>query len=99
MEALKLPLQIKNLREKLNLSQNRFGRKIGLSGKTISSYETGRAVPPVKVLNAISKAYNIGVLSESYASNGSSSVFDRVKDIQERLDTLYEDLRSGFILS
>jgi len=99
MDALKLSHQIKNLREKLNLSQNRFGRKIGLSGKTISSYETGRAIPPVKVLNAISKAYNIGVLSGTYVSSGSSSVFDRVKDIQEKLDTLYEDLRSGFVLS
>ncbi|HLB51655.1 hypothetical protein A3F07_00485 [candidate division WWE3 bacterium RIFCSPHIGHO2_12_FULL_38_15] len=49
--------KIKKLRESKNLSQERFGRKLGLSGKTISSYETGRCIPPLYILDKISFIY------------------------------------------
>ena len=49
--------KLKKLRESKNLSQERFGKKIGLSGKTISSYETGRCVPPLLILDKISNVY------------------------------------------
>ena len=54
-----LPSKIKKLREKKGLSQERFGNKIGVSGKSISAYEKGRCVPPTKVLETISKVYNV----------------------------------------
>jgi len=40
------------------MSQERFGKKIGLSGKTISAYETGKCVPPLKILEKISEEYS-----------------------------------------
>ncbi|MBD3366112.1 helix-turn-helix domain-containing protein [candidate division WWE3 bacterium] len=49
--------QIKNLRKEQGLSQSRFGQKIGISGKTVSAYETGKVVPPLKVLEKISDTY------------------------------------------
>ena len=57
-----ISLKIKNIRNRNNLSQERFGKKIGLSGKTISSYETGRCVPPLKVLEDISNVYDLSVV-------------------------------------
>lgn len=50
--------KIRNIRNKAKLSQSRFGYKMGLSGKTISAYETGKIEPPLKVLEAISDEYN-----------------------------------------
>jgi len=37
--------QLRQLRCNLNLSQERFGRRLGISGKSVSAYETGRCVP------------------------------------------------------
>jgi transcriptional regulator with XRE-family HTH domain len=52
-------IKVKKIRLDKNMSQNRFGEKIGVSGKTISSYETGRAVPPIKVLEKMENIYNV----------------------------------------
>ncbi len=54
--------QIKEIRDKTKLSQERFGKKIGLSGKSISAYETGKANPPLRVLENISEAYDAHIL-------------------------------------
>lgn len=50
--------RIKEIRDHKNMSQERFGTKIGLSGKTISAYENGKAIPPLYVLEKIEKTYN-----------------------------------------
>lgn len=55
--------KIRELRKRINLSQERFARKIGLSGKTISAYESGRCVPPLRVLDKISSVYGETFLS------------------------------------
>ncbi|OGC38628.1 hypothetical protein A3K42_01110 [candidate division WWE3 bacterium RBG_13_37_7] len=54
--------KIKKLRVKKNMSQVRFGEKIGLSGKCISAYETGKCNPPLKILETISSTYNVPIL-------------------------------------
>ena len=49
--------KIKNLRDSYKLSQKRFGKKIGVSDKLISAYETGKCTPSIKVLNKIANTY------------------------------------------
>lgn len=51
--------QLRKLRCELNLSQERFGRRLGISGKSVSAYETGRCVPTVRVLKHIADEFNI----------------------------------------
>jgi transcriptional regulator with XRE-family HTH domain len=57
--------EIKNLRLKLNMSQERFGHKIGVSGKTISAYEKGTIKPTLVVLEKISEQYNVSLFKKS----------------------------------
>jgi transcriptional regulator with XRE-family HTH domain len=57
--------QIKNLRLKLNISQDRFGKRIGLTGKTISAYETGKISPPIEVLNKISEEFEVNFVKKT----------------------------------
>lgn len=54
--------KIKEIRKKSKLSQTRFGKKIGISGKAVSAYETGRSMPSVKVLEKISRTYHVPYL-------------------------------------
>lgn len=62
---MEIGLQIKTLRLKLNISQERFGKRIGLSGKTISAYEKGKITPPLEVLNKISEEFNVNFFKKS----------------------------------
>lgn len=55
--------KIKKIRDSYNLSQERFARKIGVSGKTISAYETGRTNPPLKILQKIVTTYNTPIVN------------------------------------
>jgi len=57
--------QIKKLRLKLNMSQDRFGKKIGVSGKTISAYETGKITPTLEVIYKISEEFEVNFVKKS----------------------------------
>jgi transcriptional regulator with XRE-family HTH domain len=57
--------QIKNLRLRLNISQERFGKRIGLTGKTISAYETGKISPPIEILNKISSEFEVNFVKKN----------------------------------
>jgi transcriptional regulator with XRE-family HTH domain len=78
-----ISLRVKEIRNKHNLSQERFGKKIGLSGKTISSYETGRCIPPLKVLDKISDVYGVPVVLLNH---------DKKEELKIRLNSLKEFL-------
>ncbi len=57
-DSTNIGIKIKKIRDNYNLSQDRFGKKLGLSGKTISAYETGRTCPPLKIVERIVNNYN-----------------------------------------
>ena len=44
---------IKKARLLAEMSQKQLAKKIGISDKTISAYETGRAIPPAPTLTKI----------------------------------------------
>jgi transcriptional regulator with XRE-family HTH domain len=76
--------KIKNIRALKNLSQDRFGKKIGKSGKTISAYESGRCVPTLKVLDDISQVYDVTFI---HTNN------DRKEQLKRKLDYLKTTIR------
>ncbi len=83
--------KIKNIRLLKNLSQDRFGKKIGKSGKTISAYESGRCVPTLKVLDDISQVYDVTFI---HTNN------DRKEQLRSKLDYLkntIKDIESAFL--
>ena len=93
---LSVKKQIKKIRDNCKLSQERFGKKIGLTGKAISTYETGRCSPPLRVLKDISETYNVSFTSLDDAS--SSKVKEKLEHIENSIRSLksllveYEDL-------
>jgi transcriptional regulator with XRE-family HTH domain len=85
----KLGTKIKCLRERLNMSQQRFGAKVGLSGKTISAYECGKCIPPVRVLNRISNLFEVDLI---HSENLTVTFLTKLRDIQSSLDNLYSEI-------
>jgi len=85
--------EIKKLRGELNLSQKRFGEKVGISSKTISAYETGRIIPPLKVMEKIAKTYNFG-LGETPTFMTNKKALEAIQNLQQQLKELEQSLRT-----
>lgn len=51
--------RIKELRKSNNLSQVEFGKRIGVSGATISTSESGKTTPDEQTIRAICSEFNV----------------------------------------
>lgn len=56
-----LSLNIKNLKDRENLSEEDFGKKFGLNRGAIQSYIADKAKPKIETLQKISEMYNISI--------------------------------------
>lgn len=67
---------IKILRKKQGFTQENFAKKIGVSRAVVGSYEEGRAVPKLQVLQEIAKLFSISVddlLGHDFTKNPSNA--------------------------
>ena len=53
---------IRQLREKQHLTQAELARRIGVSSKTISKWETAKGLPDISLLQPLAQALNISVI-------------------------------------
>ena len=53
---------IKGLREKQNMTQTQLAEKIGVSGKTVSKWETAKGLPDITLMEPLAKALGVSVL-------------------------------------
>lgn len=78
--------KIKKFRMSRNISQRRFGERIGVSGKTISSYETGRSRPPFRVLEKMESTYDVWfVLTKKKKKVALKDKLNRIQKVLEEL--------------
>ena len=52
---------LSELRKEKNLTQNELGEKIGVTNKTVSRWENGNYLPPVEMLQILSKFYDVSI--------------------------------------
>lgn len=88
--------QIKNIRDKQNLSQTRFGKKIGISGKSISAYETDKTTPPLHVLEKISTTYNVSIFD--IAPKQRKEFENKLENILRDINEIKNSIKSGLSL-
>ena len=53
---------IKRLRENKNLTQSELAQKIGVSSKAVSKWETGKGLPDISLIEALSYALSVSVM-------------------------------------
>jgi transcriptional regulator with XRE-family HTH domain len=78
--------QIRAIRTKKGLSQKRFGKKIGISGQSVSAYETGKVTPSLSILENISKVYDVDVGRLSDSTKETAEV--KMETIKKTLEEL-----------
>lgn len=49
------------LRKDRNLTQEELGEQVGVTNKTVSRWENGNYLPPVEILQMLSKLYNVSI--------------------------------------
>jgi transcriptional regulator with XRE-family HTH domain len=82
---------LKRARLAAGLSQKELAQKLGISFKTISAYETGRAIPPSHTLAKIAQITKVTVgeiIGEKKRSTAHNGVERRLKDLEERVADL-----------
>ena len=61
MDMQKIGAFLSELRKEKNLTQNELGEQIGVTNKTISRWENGNYLPPVEILQILSKLYDVSI--------------------------------------
>lgn len=59
--------RIKQLRKKLNLTQQEFANRLGLKRNSVANYETGRNTPIDPIITSICREFNV---NEDWLRNG-----------------------------
>jgi|SRR3990172_9600563 len=96
MRMEKIGFKIRIIRDHFQLSQERFGHRIGVSGKTISSYENHKAQPPLYVLERISEIYKVKIFD--LPREQQQKIESDLEKMAQVVDTLRELFRSGLSL-
>lgn len=61
MDLKKIGSFLASLRHAQGWTQAALGERLGVSGKTVSRWETGAYLPPVEMLQALSKLYDVSI--------------------------------------
>lgn len=61
MDVQKVGVFLAELRREKDWTQERVGQQIGVTNKTVSRWENGNYMPPVEMLLALSKLYDVSI--------------------------------------
>lgn len=84
--------RLRKTREYLGISQKSLGMSLGLSDKAISSYESGRTLPPIETLFKMAKELRKPVSFFISDVEDDSTILERIIRIEDTIKILTEDL-------
>ena len=61
MDTIKIGKFLAELRKEQRLTQEALGEKLGVTNKTVSRWENGNYLPPVEMLQELSKLYSVSI--------------------------------------
>ena len=61
MDIQKIGVFLSELRKEKNLTQDELGEQIGVTNKTVSRWENGNYLPPVEIIQILSKFYGVSI--------------------------------------
>ena len=82
--------RIKNLRETIDLTQQKFADKLGIARNNIAGYETGKRSPSDAVINLICREFNV---NESWLRTGEGEMFVEVTRDEQIVDFIGSTLK------
>jgi len=88
---------IRVARTQAGLSQKELANKLGVSDKTVSAYETGRAIPPTQILSNISLITGISLaqMIGHKEQKGEGAIFDKLEELGEKISVIAEQTKKS----
>lgn len=80
--------KLRDIRKNQRFSQAEVGDAIGVTSQAISSYEKGRRVPPVEIVEALAAFFGV---KPSYFLDGAGGEYYISKDTAEKAQELFEN--------
>ena len=84
--------RIKQLRKELHMTQEDFARSISLHRSTISTYESGKVIPPDSVLDNICHVFKV---NRRWLSDGAGDMFTAERTEKEENDLFKKNLHNA----
>lgn len=85
--------RIRKVREANGISQKTLGITLGLSDKAVSSYESGRTIPPLETLFKIAKELKKPVSYFIESTEDEASLYDRIDRTERIVGEVSHELR------
>lgn len=79
-ENISFGLRIRELRKTLEMTQNDFAVRIGLTQNTITKYETGLRSPSNQIVISICREFNV---NEDWLRTGNGNMFNPMSEDEE----------------
>lgn len=86
--------RLREARKKAHISQLELGEKVGVSDKSISAYEQGRAEPPFQKLKKIAELTNQSITFFTEQNTSTSDLEAKVAVLEKELAEVKELLKA-----
>lgn len=73
-------IRIKKIRKALDLTQDEFGKKIGLARNSIANYEIGRREPTNSVIVSICREFGVNEVWLRTGEGGDDNMFTKISE-------------------
>lgn len=95
MKTVELSKRIRKARQEAHLSQQELGQAIGVSDKSVSAYEKGRALPSINKLKKIAASTNQSVSFFTEEKVNESLVNSKLNKIEQELKEIKKLLKNS----
>ena len=85
MDQKKIGSFLKELRKEKNITQEQLAEKLGVSGRTVSRWETGNNMPDISLLVEIAEMYDVSIPEIINGERKSEDMKEEVKEVAEKM--------------
>ena len=85
MDQTKVGAFLKDLRKEKEITQEQLAEELGVSGRTISRWETGKNMPDISLLVEIAEFFDVSIPEIIKGERKSESMEEEVKEISETM--------------
>ena len=85
MDQTKVGAFLKDLRKEKELTQEQLAEELGVSGRTISRWETGKNMPDISLLAEIAEFFDVSIPEIIKGERKSESMEEEVKEVAETM--------------
>ena len=85
MDQKKIGNFLKELRKEKGITQEQFAEQLGVSGRTVSRWETGNNMPDISLLVAIAEFFEVSIPEVINGERKSENMNEEIKEVAETL--------------